>query len=296
MKRVTLHIQNPYDKRSIEVGDELTVGRTDASDVVIEDSGLSRKNTTIFRDGDLLLVADENSTNGTFVNGRKLSGPPEELHDGDEIKIGTDTRIRVEIEGEYSLPRFEQPPAEDRTTPMAQPADASLKPVGSGSGTSRSNRPPMVVIVAGLLTAAIIVFGLIAFLIFGLNEGPPSGNGTKPTPIISKTSRIPVRVIDPLGGEDDNDIDDIIASMENAEEEINAGNVSDITVGAGDAEEKDLNVTAAFLADRQKKALEPRNAETGIRPAGLDVPKELFGDGVIKQKAKLSEMKSSGYH
>jgi hypothetical protein len=28
----------------------------------------------------------------------------------------------------------------------------------------------------------------------------------------------------------------------------------------------------------------------------LDVPKELFGDGVIKQKMKLSEMKASGYH
>src|SRR5262245_53934527 len=104
MKKVTLHILGSYDKRSVDVGDEITIGRTDASDVVIDDSGLSRKNTTIFRDGELLLIADENSTNGTFVNGRKLSGPPEELHDGDEIKIGSETRLRVEIEGEYSLP------------------------------------------------------------------------------------------------------------------------------------------------------------------------------------------------
>ena len=99
MKKVTLHILSSYDRRSIDVGDEITIGRTDASDVVLEDSGLSRRNTTIFRDGDALLIADENSTNGTFVNGRKLAGQPEELHDGDEIKIGSDTRIRVEIEG-----------------------------------------------------------------------------------------------------------------------------------------------------------------------------------------------------
>ncbi|MCV4861518.1 hypothetical protein OFB63_36265, partial [Escherichia coli] len=62
-----------------------------------------------------------------------------------------------------------------------------------------------------------------------------------------------------------------------------------------DKEEADLNVTAAFLADRIKKAMEQRNGETGIRPAGLNVPKELFGDGVIKQKAKLKEMNMRGY-
>ena len=33
----------------------------------------------------------------------------------------------------------------------------------------------------------------------------------------------------------------------------------------------------------------------GIRPANLNVPKELFGDGVIKQKRKLAEMKGEGY-
>src|SRR5215468_2971163 len=116
MKKVTLQILSSYDRRSIDVGDEITIGRTDASDVVLEDSGLSRRNTTIFRDGEALLIADENSTNGTFVNGRKLAGQPEELHDGDEIKIGSDTRIRVEIEGEYSLPRFEQPALETGAT------------------------------------------------------------------------------------------------------------------------------------------------------------------------------------
>ena len=297
MKKVIPHIASSYDRRSVDVGDEISIGRTDASDVVLEDGGLSRKNTTIFRDGELLLIADENSTNGTFLNGRKLSGPPAELHDGDEIKIGSETTIKVEVEGEYSLPRFD-PQAVDAAAgpvPNVKPAEVSAnQPIASG--TSQSNRPPMILIVAGLMTVGIIVVGLVAFLIFGLTSKPPTGNGTKPTPIISKTSRIPVRVIDPLGGEDEDDLDDLIASWETAEQEINAGNVSDINVGSADAEEKDLNVTAALLADRQKKALEPRNAETGIRPAGLAVPKELFGDGVIKQKAKLSEMKSTGYH
>ena len=52
---------------------------------------------------------------------------------------------------------------------------------------------------------------------------------------------------------------------------------------------------SSSLVDRQRKALEDRPGERGIRPAGLNVPKELFGDGVIKQTRKLREMKSGGY-
>jgi hypothetical protein len=137
---------------------------------------------------------------------------------------------------------------------------------------------------------------LVALLVVSVSSSDPGNATAKPTPIISKTALIPVRVIDPLGGEDEDDLDDLIASWETPEDEINAGNVTDVSVGSGDSEEKDLNVTAAFLADRQKKALEARTGETGIRPSGLDVPKELFGDGVIKQKRKLTEMKATGYH
>ena len=110
-----------------------------------------------------------------------------------------------------------------------------------------------------------------------------------------RSSIIPMRVIDPLGGEDEDNLDDLIASWEAEEKEIDAATVSDVAVEPANTEEADLNVTAAFLAERQKKAFEDRPGEKGIRPAGLNVPKELFGDGVIKQKAKLREMNASGY-
>jgi len=296
MKRVILHILNPYDKRSVPVDDEVTIGRSAPSDLVIDDSGLSRKNTSIFRDGDVILIADENSTNGTFVNGRKVSGPPEELRGGDEIKIGSDTRIRVEIEGDVtSTP---DRPIAETAPPSITPAKvpAAVKGSPSTAPGPKSERPPTMLIVAGLMTLVIVVGGLIVFLIISMWTPSPGTNIAKPTLIISKTAIIPVRVIDPLGGEDEDDLDDLIASWETPEDEINAGNVSDVSVASGDTADKDLNVTAAFLADRQKKALEARTGETGIRPAGLDVPKELFGDGVIKQKRKLTEMKTTGYH
>ena len=296
MKRVTLHIQSGYDKRSIDVADELSIGRTDASDLVLDDSGLSRKNTTIFRDGDFLLVADENSTNGTFLNGRKVGAKPEELRSGDEIKIGNGTRIKVETEGEGAA----------RPTPIEAPPEKAIKsaPIHSpvaipanANAETASDRPPTLLIVAGLMTALIIVAGLGAVVVVSMWGKPdPGNNGAKPTPIISKTALIPVRVIDPLGGEDEDDLDDLIASWETPEDEMKADNLSDVSVASDDSADKDLNVTAAFYADRQRKALEDRPGEKGIKPAGLDVPKELFGDGVIKQKRKLTEMKATGYH
>jgi len=140
---------------------------------------------------------------------------------------------------------------------------------------------------------AILFVGVAAFVLIyrSSSSGPPG----RQQPPISSSSIIPVRVIDPLGGEDEDDLDDLIASWEVPEEEIKAENVADVSVDPADTADADLNVTSAFLADRQRKALEARNGETGIRPAGLDVPKELFGDGVIKQKAKLREMNTTGY-
>ena len=291
MKKVILYITGAYSTKTVEVDDELSMGRTDAAGLVLDDPGLSRKNTTIFRDGDLLLIADENSTNGTFLNGRRISGPPEELRNGDEIKIGSGTTIRVEIGGGSSI---SQAPEREPERPAQPPPAVRPQPVPTAAA---ERKLPILLIAAISMIFLIVIIAVAAVLLISVGDtGKPGKSATRSTPQISTTSRIPVRVIDPLGGENEDDLDDLIASWETAEEEIKAENVSDVRVDAADTEEKELNVTAALLADRQRKALEPRNAETGIRPSGLNVPKEVFGDGVIKQKAKLREMKTSGYH
>ncbi len=95
MNPVTLKIESGYDSLTVSLEDELTIGRTGPADIQLSDAGLSRVNTTIFRDGEKVLVVDENSTNGTFINGSRVSGAPLLLYDGDEIKLGSETRIRV---------------------------------------------------------------------------------------------------------------------------------------------------------------------------------------------------------
>ena len=294
MSEVVLLIEYSYDRQEYLLDQEVTIGRSDASSLVLSDQGLSRRNTTIFRDGEVVLIVDEGSLNGTFLNGRKLTGAPEELRDGDEVRIGSGTTIRIQIATRTRQKATTTPPL------VAKPqADAAPTPaVGQPAPISpQSRKLPLIPIAAGLMTFAIIFFAIIAYLIASRYQSAPGTTTGKPLPPVSSSSLIPVRVIDPLGGEDEDDLDDLIASWEVPEEEINAKDVVDVKVDPNDTADADLNVSATLLADRQRKALEPRNAETGIRPAGLDVPKELFGDGVIKQKAKLREMNTTGgYH
>ncbi len=283
--KVTLHIQDPSGSRDVAVKDELTIGRTDLSQIAIDDPGLSRKNTTFFIDGSELLVVDENSLNGTFLNGAKVIGPPQVVHDGDVVKIGSYIEIRIEIEGsrQYTAAPIAEP-VSNITEPVAPP------PIQPAAKKPSAKVSPLILAASGMMTFALILLAVALYFILRPNDTGPIA---LPQPAIATI--IPVRVIDPLGGEDEDDLDDLIASWETAETEIDASNVSDIEVNSADAEIAELNVTAAFLAEQQKKALEPRPGEKGVRPAGLDVPKELFGDGVIKQKAELREMKAQGY-
>ncbi len=286
--KVTLYIENPRQSKTVDVDTELTIGRTPAAQLVVDDEGLSRINTTFFIEGDELLVTDENSTNGTFLNGERISGPPRRVRNGDRLKIGSSTDIRVELsDGRAVVPEPEV--IRSASPPPFLPPPAGMVP----SPESPEDKPPYVLIAAIAMTLLIVVFGGIAFWVAstGNGDGP---KGASKTPAVSG-ARIPVRVIDPLGGEDEDDLDDLIASWETAEDELKAENVADVSVTSTETDDAELNVTAAFLADRQRKAFEDRPGEKGIRPAGLIVPRELFGDGVIKQKIKLAAMNSGGY-
>jgi hypothetical protein len=137
---------------------------------------------------------------------------------------------------------------------------------------------------AAAMTVLILLFGGIAFIIVSnMDDTPGQGSGGN-RGRTTASAVIPVRVIDPLGGEDLEDIQDILSAWEVAEEELVATDVADINIASPEAEAAQLNVSAAFLAERQKLALAPRTGPTGIRPPGLNVPKELFGDGVINRR------------
>jgi pSer/pThr/pTyr-binding forkhead associated (FHA) protein/tetratricopeptide (TPR) repeat protein len=66
--------------------DEIFIGRGKDCDVVLTDKKVSRKNTQLFRSGNVISLKDLGSVNGTYVNGKKVTEAV--LAGGDRIKIG----------------------------------------------------------------------------------------------------------------------------------------------------------------------------------------------------------------
>lgn len=67
------------------------VGRGAEADVRLSDTGVSRVHAELRREGDVVTLADRGSTNGTSVNGRRVSTTV--LHDGDVVEIGATTLV-----------------------------------------------------------------------------------------------------------------------------------------------------------------------------------------------------------
>lgn len=62
------------------------IGREEDCDIKIDNIGVSRHHAKVERIGGIYVVADQNSNNGTFVNGKKIT--KHNLNSGDEIFIG----------------------------------------------------------------------------------------------------------------------------------------------------------------------------------------------------------------
>jgi pSer/pThr/pTyr-binding forkhead associated (FHA) protein len=167
MRELILQHQTDYGSEEIFVaGDKISFGRGSDADYRFEDRGLSRLHATVYREGDRIWIVDENSSNGTFVNGEKVGPNGTPLKDGDTIKIGNTTSLFVELR------------QEDLSTAAASPATAgssATQTVSSGNGETQEKSslllPLAITAVALLIVGASIVFiGVTAF-----------GNGEKET-------------------------------------------------------------------------------------------------------------------
>jgi len=171
--------------------DEVNFGRDLANDITISDPEISRRHARFFVRDDNIFLEDLGSTNGTFLNGERIS-TPQQLRAGDVITFGEHIVVvfeRVTYEMESTVVAHEVPVFEEDFTPeprsyqtvqepeayaqpLPEPQKVSPLPSMKPARVAETAKPPkekkgglpswMVVLIIGI---AVLVF-LIAITLY----------------------------------------------------------------------------------------------------------------------------------
>src|SRR4051812_27304665 len=127
----TINIQEKggEQRRMVFNKPEVTIGRVQGNDIVLPKGNVSKRHARIvLKDGKFIIV-DLKSTNGTYVNGRKITSPLV-VKDSDKIYIG-DFIVGVDeaaSEGDGQSETTTSPPGNDRPIDPRPPAPTQAAP------------------------------------------------------------------------------------------------------------------------------------------------------------------------
>ncbi len=140
------------------------IGREAGNDLVIEDPQVSRRHAQLTQQGNSYLIEDIGSTNGTYVNGKRVTAPTL-LANGDMVGLADTVIIAVQVPlpmgGEATVvsdavyhapptvPAFTPPPVQPQPVPQAAvkhsrfmpPAQAQPAPPAPAYSAPRSAPP-----------------------------------------------------------------------------------------------------------------------------------------------------------
>jgi pSer/pThr/pTyr-binding forkhead associated (FHA) protein len=126
--------QGPSPDQEFALRDgETLIGRDNSHDmdIVIPSPAVSRLHAKISREGDVFMLHDLGSSNGTYLNGLRLDEHPKQLNAGDEIGLGGSITLIFEGPHPSSTPPKEsgaRDPQASAETVLADDFD-SLKPL-----------------------------------------------------------------------------------------------------------------------------------------------------------------------
>jgi len=90
-----LQVQAPGEARLVRVEAGVThIGRGLSADLRLDENSVSRRHAMLVREDSRARILDDRSSNGTFVNGRRIEQA--DLSSGDVIKIGRVTLLFLE--------------------------------------------------------------------------------------------------------------------------------------------------------------------------------------------------------
>ncbi|HEX7839073.1 MAG TPA: FHA domain-containing protein [Kofleriaceae bacterium] len=151
----TIHIQEKggEQRRMVFNKPEVTIGRVQGNDIVLPKGNVSKRHARIvLKDGKFIIV-DLKSTNGTYVNGRKITSPlvvkdSDKIYIGDFI-VGVDEAASADPDGPPE-PNTAAPAERPAATPdvrpprptEAQPMPPSSLPMTVGTDERPAGPPP----------------------------------------------------------------------------------------------------------------------------------------------------------
>ena len=185
----------PDEGREFRLRGTMRIGRSDDSEITLSDAQASRHHAAISPEPGGFAIQDLNSSNGTFVNGKRLE-EPRLLNDGDRLRVANTVMVFrwglapqaptpatpavTPADAEYDMPTREvvwhTPPAGVQETPSPQAAEPRKgMPLGR------------ILLGAGLVLVLLAVAAAAAvFLLGNSDEESPSSGAEKPPAAITQ--------------------------------------------------------------------------------------------------------------
>jgi pSer/pThr/pTyr-binding forkhead associated (FHA) protein len=82
---------------------QLSIGRTTENDIVLPSTAVSRRHAVIMLQGTQVVIEDQGSANGVFIDDEPISGP-HPFYEGSQVRIGT-YRLFLEKQKEFDAER-----------------------------------------------------------------------------------------------------------------------------------------------------------------------------------------------
>jgi len=162
--------------------DKTTIGRVDDNIFPIAESSVSSHHCEILLRGSDVVVKDLNSTNGTFINGDKITGEAA-LKPGQILRLGQ-IELRLEVEGMAAPAPVTSAPAPTAASAKKGPENTtrgvSLTDLEQGSRgfdthgkgfTKKDNKGNKIFLIVAVVVGVIIV-GLVLFAL--MSAGKPT--------------------------------------------------------------------------------------------------------------------------
>ncbi|MDF1825616.1 MAG: FHA domain-containing protein [Verrucomicrobiales bacterium] len=121
----------------------ISIGRGDQNSIIVEDDAVSGSHCELRLHERNYRIVDSGSTNGTLLNGERISGVPKKLRDGDRLSLGLTATARfvrvIEVKD-----RLDQPVAEAGATTMRlrrSPSRPAINPVAAAVAKAAKSKP-----------------------------------------------------------------------------------------------------------------------------------------------------------